>query len=163
MIINLLQVVALTHTHTNKHTPLVSLTSSSWPQKSFSVFSSVLFHQQSSVPVLSSLARHAQRQKYLPDPTARRWPLSLACHDSSSITGGLVMDGQLLKENFIHGANGRRHRGCPDCCLACCRGKPKSLERGCCSSRKWSVWEPGNSWWVVAGMTEVGGSGNILN
>lgn len=103
---------------------LVSLTSSFWPQESFLVFSSVLFHQQSSVPVLSSLARHAQRQKYLPDPTVRRWPLSLACHDSPFITGGFVMDGQLLKENFIHGVNGRRHRGCPDFCLACCRGKP---------------------------------------
>ena len=90
----------------------------------FSVFSSVLFHQQSAVPVLSSLARRARRQKYLSDPTERRWPLSLACHDSPSITGGFVMDGRLLKENFIHVANGRRRRGCPDCCLARCRGKP---------------------------------------
>lgn len=55
----------------------------------FRVSSSVLCHQHNSAPRHSSLARRTQRQKYLLDPSARRWPLSLAHHDSLSIRGGL--------------------------------------------------------------------------
>lgn len=72
------------------------------------VFSWELFHQQSTLPDLSSLAEHVQWQKYLADLTVSRWSLSLACHDSLSITGGVVMDGEVLKENFIHKANSYR-------------------------------------------------------
>lgn len=116
------------------------------------MISSVSSHQQSSVPVLGSLARHTQRQKYLLDPTMRRWPLSLARHDSLSITGGLVMDGQLLKENFFHRVYGRRHRGCPGCSLAHCQGKPQVLELRCggVAGKKVAACEPGNRRRVVA-------------
>lgn len=119
------------------------------------MFSSIFFHQQSSVPVQSSLAKHAQRQKYLPDPNEHRWPLSLACHDSTSITGGFVMDGQLLK---VAGCDGR-HRGNPDDRIVCCCGKPYRLEHGCLNSRLCEVREPGNSRRAGAWFTEVCVSG----
>lgn len=55
----------------------------------FAVPSSVLCHQHNSAPLHSSLARPTQWQKYLLDPSVRRWLLSLARHDSLSIRGGL--------------------------------------------------------------------------
>lgn len=37
------------------------------------------------------------------------------------------MDGRLLKENLLSVANGRRRGGCPDCCLARCQGKNRTV------------------------------------
>lgn len=85
------------------NTPLVSLTTSFWHQDSFAGASSPTFSS------VSRARRHSwacwpgapRWQKYLLDPTVRRWPLSLACHDSLSTAAGLVMDGQ-LSEGELH-------------------------------------------------------------
>lgn len=58
--------------------------------------------------LLGSLAGRARSDKNISwTPPRADGPLSLACHDSPSITAGRVMDGRLVKENSTHGANAR--------------------------------------------------------
>lgn len=73
-------------------------------KQKFGVSSSVLCHQHNSAPLHSSLARPTQWQKYLLDPSMRRWPLSLARHDSLFIRGGL-RDGLSLSVGELHSRN----------------------------------------------------------
>lgn len=82
----------------------------------------------------------SQWQKYLLDPTARRWPSQLglsrlAVYYSRPCDGRSACEGELdaRSERTVGGGA----RGCPSCCLARCRGKP--WWRG--ERRKWCGWD----------------------